>query len=84
MVRTQISLDRELRNKARHRATELGISLAAYIRRLLSRDLERGAVGADPSAVFNLGDSGSSDIAAEKARMLGEAASAGRHRAIGG
>jgi len=83
MVRTQISLDRELRNDARRRATELGISLAEYVRRLLSRDLDRPEVRADPSTVFDLGHSGASDVAGEKAQMLGEAASADRGRAAG-
>lgn len=80
MTRTQITLDRELRNKARRRAAELGISLAEYIRRLLARDLEGGRAAADPCVVFNLGDSGGSEIARRKDAMVGEAASALRRR----
>jgi len=83
MVRTQISLDRELRNRARRRAAELGVSLAEYIRRLLSRDLGSQPAAGDPTAVFNLGDSGGSDVAADKDSMLGEAASVDPRRAAG-
>lgn len=81
MIRTQITLDRELRNRARKRAGELGISLAEYIRRLLDRDLDRPRVVSDPSVVFALGDSGGSDVARSKDAMIGEAvAHAGRGR----
>lgn len=51
----------------------MGISLAEYVRRLLARDLDRPTPRADPSAVFDLGDSGGSDVARDKDRMLGEA-----------
>lgn len=78
MVRTQISLEPELRNSARRKAAALGISLAEYIRRLLVRDLAPPERVFDPSVVFDLGDSGGSDIAADKDRALGEAASGGR------
>ncbi|MGH7563258.1 MAG: hypothetical protein ACREK5_02410 [Gemmatimonadota bacterium] len=87
MIRTQITLDRELRNRARKRAAELGISLAEYIRRLLARDLSGSQPRSDPSIVFDLGDSGGSDVASYKDEMVGEAAWAGRvdrpPRAIG-
>lgn len=75
MIRTQITLDRELRNQARRRAGELGISLAEYIRRLLERDLHGPRIVADPSVVFDLGDSGGSDVARSKDAMIGEAVS---------
>jgi hypothetical protein len=39
MERTQIMLDAELQKRARKRASQLGISLAEYVRRLLARDL---------------------------------------------
>jgi len=77
MVRTQISLEPELRNSARRRAAALGISLAEYIRRLLVIDLSPPERVSDPSIVFDLGDSGGSDIATEKDQALG-AAVAGR------
>lgn len=73
MIRTQITLDRELRNRARQRAGELGISLAEYIRRLLDRDLQAPPVVADPRVVFDLGDSGGSDVARSKDEMIGKA-----------
>ena len=74
MVRTQISLEPELRNSARRKAASLGISLAEYIRRLLVIDLAPPERVPDPSIVFDLGDSGGADIAADKDPMLGEAA----------
>lgn len=77
-VRTQITLDRELRNRARNRATELGISLAEYVRRLIARDLEGPRPSGDPSAVFELGDSGGSDVARDKDALVGEAVAARR------
>lgn len=80
MIRTQITLDRELRNRARKRAGELGISLAEYIRRLLARDLTRSEPISDPTTIFDLGDSGGSDVARSKDAMVGEAASSERDR----
>jgi plasmid stability protein len=73
MTRTQISLDPELLRQARKRAAEHGISLAAYVRGLLARDLSSGSPPADPSLVFDLGGSGGSDVAREKDAMIGEA-----------
>ena len=48
--------------------------MAEYIRRLLARDLGEEASRTDPAVVFDLGDSGGSDIAASKDRTFGEAA----------
>jgi hypothetical protein len=73
MVRTQVSLDPEMQRRARERAAQLGVSLAEYIRRLVSRDLDAPDRTADPSVVFNLGNSGVSDVAREKDDMLGRA-----------
>src|SRR5437016_6136404 len=39
MSRTHITLDAEIQRKARQRASDLGISLAEYLRRLVARDL---------------------------------------------
>jgi hypothetical protein len=78
MLRTQITLERELRNRARKRAGELGISLAEYIRRLLARDLECAQPISNPTAIFDLGDSGGSDVARAKDAMVGEAVASGR------
>lgn len=74
MRRTQISLDPELQHRARKRAQALGISFSDYVRRLLARDLDTSAPetpGVD--AVFDLGDSGGSDIARNKDAMVGDA-----------
>jgi len=73
MSRTQISLDPEALRRARAKAALLGISLAEYLRRLVDRDLGEPVQIAEPSAIFNLGDSGGSDVARDKDRMLGEA-----------
>lgn len=75
MTRTQLSFDREMLRRARTRAAELGISLAEYVRRLVAADLEETAVAVDPSSVFDLGGSGSSDIARHKDAMLADALS---------
>lgn len=75
MVRTQVSLDRELHRRARKRAEELGISLAELTRRALASELAPAADTRtlDISSIFELGDSGGSDIASEKDRYLTEA-----------
>ena len=59
-------LDPAEHRRARRRAAELGISLAEYVRRLVREDLESPAVRGDPTALFALGDSGGSDVAADK------------------
>ena len=79
MSRTQIALDPEIQRKARQRASDMGLSLAEYVRRLVARDLGRTGPAANPSVVFDLGASGGSDIAGNKDAMLAEAfASRGR------
>jgi hypothetical protein len=81
MVRSQITLDAELQKRARKRAAQLGVSLAEYIRRLLVRDLgaRRGVVNA--ASVFDLGDSGGSNVANEKDAMIGAAVARRKRRA---
>jgi hypothetical protein len=73
MSRTQVTLEAELQRRARKRAAELGISFAEYVRRLVARDLKAPERRVDPSAIFDLGNSGGTDIARNKDRMLGEA-----------
>ena len=80
MVRTQISLDSERHAQARARAASLGVSLAEYVRRLVDRDLAGRPRGADRSVVFDLGVSRGTDVASDKARMIGEATGAGKRR----
>jgi len=76
MTRTQISLDSEVQRRCRERAAQLGISFAEYIRRLLERDLGNPAPRVGPEAIFDLGDSGDTNIARDKDRLLGEAVTA--------
>jgi hypothetical protein len=78
MIRMQISLTPEDHRRARARAAELGISVAEYVRRLLSRDLGERSEGSDPQALFDLGDSGDSDVARNKHRYVGEAVESAR------
>jgi hypothetical protein len=82
MSHTQISLTAEEHRRARRRAAELGISLAAYVRSLVERDLAQpDAQLVDVSALFDLGDSGGSDIARHKDEYIGEAVEAEAHHA---
>lgn len=64
-MRTQIALDDAVHARVRSKASELGLTMAEYIRRLIERDLEGAQPAADPSAIFALGRSGGSDIANE-------------------
>jgi hypothetical protein len=73
MARTQIALEYEMQRRARQRASELGLSLAAYLRSLLANDLACPSTDADVSCVFDLGSSLNSDIARHKDAMLAEA-----------
>jgi hypothetical protein len=77
-TRLQVTLPAEQHRRARRKAAELGISLAEYLRRLVERDLAGIEPERDPGAIFDLGDSAGSDIAAEKDAMIGEAV--GRRR----
>ncbi len=78
MARVQVALPPEEQRRARERASQLGISFAEYVRRLIARDLGEAPAGADVSALFDLGRSDGSDIARDKERLLGEAFEAGR------
>jgi hypothetical protein len=80
MSRTQIALDPETQRRARRRASDLGISLAEYVRRLVARDLGAPQRAANPAAVFDLGASAGSNIAANKHAMLAEAFASGRRQ----
>jgi hypothetical protein len=80
--RTQITLPSDEHRAARRRAAEQGISLAAYVRRLVHEDLtEAGSKPkADISVIFGLGDSGGSNVAKFKHEYLGEAVDAAHPR----
>lgn len=73
MARTQITLDPETQRRARQRASDLGCSLAEYIRRLVARDLGSRQAKPDVSSIFNLFNSGGSNIARDKDKMIGQA-----------
>ena len=80
MVRTRISLDPERHAQAQARAAAHGISLAEYVRRLIDRDLAEHPHAVDRSVLFDLGTSRHTNIASDKARMIGEATAAGKRR----
>jgi len=80
MVRTQITLEREMQKRARRRAGEIGVSLAEYVRRVVARDLERPEANVDVAAIFDLGASARSNIAKDKQAMIAEAFDAARVR----
>jgi hypothetical protein len=73
MARTQITLDPEMQRRARQRANDLGISLAEYMRRLVERDLGAPKAKVDPSVIFDLFNSGGSNIARDKHEMIDRA-----------
>ncbi|MGB9492709.1 MAG: hypothetical protein WCA92_19770 [Terriglobales bacterium] len=74
MARTQITLEPETHRLARQRASDLGVSLAEYLRALVKRDLGTPKKKADVSCIFDLGRSkGVSNIAKHKDRMIAEA-----------
>ena len=78
MARTQISLEAEMQRRARQRANELGVSLAEYLRRLVARDLTRPKPATAVDRIFDLGNSGGSDVAKEKDFMIAESFAATR------
>jgi hypothetical protein len=82
MPRTHITLDAETQERARQRATEMGLSFAEYVRRLVARDVGAFEPVASAAALFDLGSSGDSDIARNKDSMIAEALGAAppRHR----
>jgi len=73
MSRTQITLEPEIQRRARKRASDMGVSLAEYFRRIVARDLSGAPTNAEPAAVFDLGSSGGRNIAKDKSAMLTEA-----------
>ena len=82
MARVQIALAAEDHKRARARAAELGISFAEYVRRVVARDLERRPRG-DVASLFDLGDSGGSDIARFKDEYIGDAVEREHERETG-
>ena len=80
MSRTQITLEQEIQRRARRRAGDLGVSLAEYIRRLVTRDLGGERPVANPAVVFDLGASDGCDVAANKNAMPAEVFTRGRRK----
>jgi hypothetical protein len=80
MVRTQVTIENELQRRARRRATDIGVSFAEYVRRLVARDLAHPEPKVAPACIFDLGASGGSDIAADKDEMIGQAFSSERRK----
>lgn len=79
MVRTQIMLDAEEHRRAKSRASELGVSLAEYVRRVVGTDLATPSSKSDPSEIIGMFNSGGSDIARHKDEYLAEAVAAKLH-----
>lgn len=73
MSRTQITLDSETQRQAQQRASDQGVSFAEYVRGLVAKDLGGPRIAVDPTAVFDLGSSGKSNIAENKKAMVAEA-----------
>ena len=72
--RHQITIDIELRRRARAKASERGISFAEYVRRLLVNDLGEEKRQADISEIFDLVTDGPPvDIGRDKDKLIGEA-----------
>jgi hypothetical protein len=73
-VRTQITLDPETQRRAQAKAEQLGISFAAYVRRLMANDLGEPQSKPDISVMFDLIDEGpATNIARDKDKMVAEA-----------
>ena len=80
MARTQITLDPETQRRARQRASDMVISLAEYVRRLVARDLAGLRPSSNPAMIFDLGASAGFDIANHKDVMIAEAFASNRRR----
>jgi hypothetical protein len=81
MSKTQITLESEVQRRARQRASELGVSLAEYVRRLVARDLARPDTTNAVDLVFDLGRSGGANIARDKDSMIADAFASKRRKA---
>jgi hypothetical protein len=73
MTRTVISIERDLYERARARAEELGVSFAEFVRQVLTEKLGEAKPRVDPSFIFNLGTGPPTDIARDKDKLIGEA-----------
>ncbi len=73
MARVQVALSTEEHRRARARAAQLGISFAEYVRRLVAQDLGEVPTTGERDVLFDLGDSGDSDVAQHKHRYVADA-----------
>ncbi len=71
VVRTQVTLDADMHRRAKRRAADSGISFAEYIRQVVDHDLGEPPKS-DISALFDLFDSGVSDVSANVDKYLGD------------
>jgi hypothetical protein len=78
MSRVQVALSPEEHRRARARAAELGISFAEYVRRLVAQDLGELRTTGERDALFDLGDSGGSDVAQHQHRYVSDAVASAR------
>jgi hypothetical protein len=83
-ARRQITMDAEMERRAEAKATELGISFAEYVRRLVAMDLGERKPKPDISVIFDLCASRRpTDIARDKDKLIGEAVWANYLRKVG-
>ncbi|HEX4838373.1 MAG TPA: hypothetical protein VFV03_07620 [Solirubrobacteraceae bacterium] len=71
VVRAQVTLDADMHRRAKRRAADRGISFAEYIRQVVDSDLGEEQKS-DISAIFDLFDSGRSDVSANVDKYLGD------------
>jgi hypothetical protein len=73
-ARAQVTMDPEMRRRARAKAAGLGLSFAEYVRRLMAQDLGGPNPKPDIAIMFDLVDSGKpTNIARDKDKMIGYA-----------
>lgn len=79
MARIQITLEAEMQRRASARKRTRHIA-GEYLRRLVARDLTRPKATVDVHGIFDLGNSGGSDIAKDKDSMIAESLQVSRRR----
>ena len=79
-VRVQFAMDSDLKRRATERARESGLSFAEYVLKLIERDVALAKSKTGIEAIFDLGSSGGSNVAANKQAMIAEAIAARRLR----
>lgn len=69
-MRTQIALTPDQHVRVKRRATELGITVPEYIRRLIDQDLSTARPQADLTSIIGVFNSGGSDIANQRPEAI--------------